>query len=365
VEASSLETVSYVYDDSHTSDESYFIGIVEEHVGKAGHHLWDQRIFDPTTEELPTYTPTPLALFAGTFTQLADTMREARTRVLLCGAAGDHVLMNDELTTPQFADLFLQGNLVELLRLLRAWSAAGKATYMELIWSGLIWPMLPLHARAHRTPKGLEAPEWLNPQFDAATRFGDRLIGRVDRGGFHTVSSQRQYCLILDAISLACSCYYRERACIEVTYPYLHRPLVEFTLAIPVDQKQRPGETRSVQRRAMSGLLPERIRLRTTKRGPDEALTRAIIRQWSRVEELLTDARVCQRGYADALGLKQALRRVRHGQSNQLQPLARLLALELWLRTLENFGQRSRVRSFSPSSSQEHTYAKSTSSYRT
>jgi asparagine synthase (glutamine-hydrolysing) len=365
VEASSLETVSYVYDDSRTADESYFIGIVEEHVGKAGHHLWDQRIFDPTPEELPTYIPTPLALFAGTFTQLADTMHEARTRVLLCGGAGDHVLMHDEQTTPQFADLFLQGNLVELVRLLRAWSATGNATYLELMWNGLVWPLLPLKVRAHWTPKGLEAPEWINRQFAAATGFGERLIGRMDCGGFHTPSSQRQYSLILDAISLVCPCYYRERACIEVTYPYLHRPLVEFTLAIPVNQKQRPGETRSVQRRAMQGLLPERIRLRTTKRGPDEALTRALIRQWSRVEELLTDARVCQRGYADAPGFKQALRRVRHGQSDQLQPLGRLLALELWLRTQERFGQRSRLRSFSPSSSQEHSYAKSTSSYRT
>lgn len=365
VEASSLETVSYVYDDSRTSDESYFIGIVEEHIGKTGHHLWDQHIFDPTVEELPTYTPTPLALFAGTFTQLADTMLKARTRVLLCGGGGDHVLMHDEITTPQFADLFLRGNLVELVRLLRAWSAAGKSTYMELIWNGLVWPMLPLNVRAHRTPKGLEAPEWLNPEFAAGTKFGERLIGRMDRGGFRTPSSQRQYSLILDAISLVCPCYYRERACIEVTYPYLHRPLVEFTLAIPVNQKQRPGETRSVQRRAMQGLLPERIRLRTTKRGPDEALTRAVIRQWSSVEELLTDARVCQRGYADAPGLKQALRRVRHGQSDQLQPLGRLLALELWLRTQERFGHRSRLLFPGPSSSQEQSYAKSTSSYRT
>src|SRR5690606_26481448 len=49
------------------------------------------------------------------------------------------------------------------------------------------------------------------------------------------------------------------------TYPFAHRPLVEFVLAIPGEQLATPGVTRSLMRRAFAGLLPTRVLNRQSK----------------------------------------------------------------------------------------------------
>src|SRR5205823_2729993 len=43
------------------------------------------------------------------------------------------------------------------------------------------------------------------------------------------------------------------------TYPFTHRPLVEYVLAIPGEELSAPGEMRSLMRRAFDGLVPPRI----------------------------------------------------------------------------------------------------------
>lgn len=48
-------------------------------------------------------------------------------------------------------------------------------------------------------------------------------------------------------------------------YPFFERRLVEFCVSMPSDVKLRDGATRWVLRKAMTGILPERIRTRTTK----------------------------------------------------------------------------------------------------
>jgi asparagine synthase (glutamine-hydrolysing) len=52
---------------------------------------------------------------------------------------------------------------------------------------------------------------------------------------------------------------------IEARHPFFDKRLVEFCLALPADQKVFEGWTKSILRRAMRGLLPEAVRLRTDK----------------------------------------------------------------------------------------------------
>ena len=58
----------------------------------------------------------------------------------------------------------------------------------------------------------------------------------------------------------------------EARYPYLDQNLIEFILSIPASQLLRPGERRSLMRRALVGIVPEEILSRRTKqvarRGP-------------------------------------------------------------------------------------------------
>ena len=52
---------------------------------------------------------------------------------------------------------------------------------------------------------------------------------------------------------------------IEVRSPFCDRRLLEFSLAVPAEQKMRDGQTRSLLRRAMDGILPPEIRDRMVK----------------------------------------------------------------------------------------------------
>jgi len=128
---------------------------------------------------------------------------------------------------------------------------------------------------------------------------------------------------------------YRARGGIEVSHPYLHRPLVEFLQAIPYEQRVRPGESRSLMRRSLRDLLPEKILRRQGKKGPEEALFRAVARQWPCLHPIFKDALVCASGYMDADALQAALERVRHGCEKHSFAVIQTISLEFWLRALE------------------------------
>ena len=52
---------------------------------------------------------------------------------------------------------------------------------------------------------------------------------------------------------------------IEPRYPFFDRRLMEFCLAIPLDQKFKQGYARLVLRRAMEGILPPEVQWRVSK----------------------------------------------------------------------------------------------------
>jgi asparagine synthase (glutamine-hydrolysing) len=135
----------------------------------------------------------------------------------------------------------------------------------------------------------------------------------------------------------------QEWGCVEISYPFLHRPLVEFLQAVPVGQSVRPGESRSLLRRALRNVLPEKVAKRRGKQGPDEALNRALAREWPRLQAIFKDARVCAHGYMNSEELLASLDRARYGAEQNTYALLKTIALELWLRSFE---QHSRVTNF-------------------
>jgi asparagine synthase (glutamine-hydrolysing) len=115
----------------------------------------------------------------------------------------------------------------------------------------------------------------------------------------------------------------------------MYRPLVEFLQAIPFEQRVRPGETRSLMRRSLRAVLPERIARRRSKGNPHEAICRAVIRELPRCRVLFKDARVTAYGYVDPVALFEALGLASHGLRISVVALMKTISLELWLRTLE------------------------------
>jgi asparagine synthase (glutamine-hydrolysing) len=67
----------------------------------------------------------------------------------------------------------------------------------------------------------------------------------------------------------------------EKRYPYLDRDLLEFLFAIPREQLVRPGERRSLMRRALAEIVPAEILNRKRKAFVSRAPMLAISQEWA------------------------------------------------------------------------------------
>jgi asparagine synthetase B (glutamine-hydrolysing) len=121
----------------------------------------------------------------------------------------------------------------------------------------------------------------------------------------------------------------------EYRYPLLYRPLVEFMFAIPLEQRLRPGEDRSLQRRALKGILPERVRTRTGKMGPQRLYHDGLRDSPAWIEALTDHPRVAERGYVDRTAWEQAIAQMTVGRTHGLLHFLGTATLELWLRRIE------------------------------
>lgn len=335
-QASRLETVSYVYGEANSSDERKFIQAVEEKRGRVGCYLWEED--HPTLASFPDDSRLSFPDFQDCFVDrlkaMCEAMRGDGTRVLLTGHGGDEMLCSNASPAPELGDLLVQCRLLHLHQSLKVWSTTSRKPYLALLWRDGIVPLLPTKLQILFKPV-VKLPSWFDEKFVARMNLSERHLGIPNVFGFDLPSGRDQAAGFLTVMRTVSKASYRARGGIEVSHPYLHRPLVEFLQAIPFEQRVRPGETRSLMRRALSDLLPEKILTRQGKKGPTEALFRAVAREWPRLQPIFKKARVCDSGYMDATALHATLERVRHGCETHSFALIQTISLEFWLQALE------------------------------
>jgi asparagine synthase (glutamine-hydrolysing) len=126
---------------------------------------------------------------------------------------------------------------------------------------------------------------------------------------------------------------------LEFRKPLLYRPLVEFMMSIPWDQKLLPDQDRVLQRRALKGVLPERIRQRQGKGDLAGTYSEGLRNAKGWLELLLNRPRIVERGYVDHRLWSEAVTRARYGRSSSERHFLAAATLEVWLRQLEDFRQ--------------------------
>ena len=328
-----LETVSYVYDNSAASDERKFIGEVEARRGRFGNHFREDESvgrflnldFDSIVRPNPTYR------FTARHDWVRAQMQQTRSKVLLSGVAGDNLLWSGPEISPELADLLVRLKLPSLHRQVRLWSRATRRSYAGTLWHQAVLPAMPI-----RFTSPPAASTLIERQFAKRIDLVDRSTHESDTWGFKLPSARLQARMLSSAIRAVASCYYRDRVPTEYRFPFLHRPLVEFLLAIPIEQKLRPGENRSLQRRALKNVLPAAILARRGKRWSNEALCRTLANNWREVEGLFKEPRVCEYGFVDARAFTETAKRIQHGLQSVNGELLGVLSVELWLRALES-----------------------------
>jgi asparagine synthase (glutamine-hydrolysing) len=336
-EASRIETISHVYDEAVSGDERDFIRSVEDKRGRSGRHLSDvdypplASFPDESRHSFPEFWDCFVDLLRGT----CEAMREIGARVLLTGHGGDEMLCSNPSPAPELGDLLVQRRLLSLHRSLKEWSKASKKSYFALLWRDGVVPLLPTKLQVLLKPIA-KLPFYFDERFVSDMNMRALRVETRDVFGFNSPSGRDQAHGFLSAMGIVTAkASYRARGGIEVSHPYLHRPLVEYLQAIPFQQRARPGETRSLMRRALRDMLPEKLLKRKSKKGPEEAFFRALARQWPRLRPIFENTLVSAHGYTNAEALQVALGRARHGCETDSFALIQTISLEFWLRSLE------------------------------
>lgn len=335
VDAFCLETASRVFDEAAKSDERKFILPVERKIGKLGLHLRedDHRLLAPLGDDYVPTMPNYVANVAEYYKALRRAMRETGSRVLLSGLGGGELLLGDGDPFPELADLLVRGKLLRLHHRLRAWSKAREKTYFRFVSQKLIVPLFPgrLQKSNHN---GIEQfLKFYDPTFVARMGLRQRLTRLSEPFGFRCPGARYQSALFRYASRQISAGFWQEISDIEFSYPATHRPLAEFLLAIPIDQKARPNESKSILRRALSDLLPpELINRREGRITIRQAASLAVMRERHRIRDLFMDARSAAYGYLNSAAVVAACNDAGKPPDPQIMFL---VPFEYWLRSLD------------------------------
>jgi asparagine synthase (glutamine-hydrolysing) len=335
-----LQTTSCVYERSLTCDESSFIRAVEEKRGIDSHLVHEKDLRTTLGLHDPEFTglPNPLHCFPGRYPTITTSMRLYDSQVLLTGAGGDHLFWSEPEGSAIIADELRRGNLFRAHRECAVWSRFMNVPYYRL----MLGRAVPLAARSF-FPEMFRylrhgVPSWLAPNRSKAIEAA--LCGSTDFKAYRAIPSQQAKLCVLDHMfRFLGSGFHNEYQDLYVSHPYGHRPLVEFCFAVPISQFLRGGQTRSLMRRALSDVLPAKTAKRVGKGLLDEAVLRALGRDWGDVSDV-RNWQACQRDFIDPKQVSDSLHKMRLGFLDQSVGLFRLVSLERWFRSMSYVGAK-------------------------
>jgi asparagine synthase (glutamine-hydrolysing) len=190
-------------------------------------------------------------------------------RVLLDGVGGDEWLSG---TSYYYADLISRRKLRMVFQHFRydVRSLGAKSTILHLLRIGL-YPLLPHQVRKtlrrlrHRS-SGI--PAWINADFAVRLQLADRISSILEQPSSSDLACSDIWVSGTDGFHHL-NYEFEERAAAEFRFeqrhPFNDRRLIEFTLAIPEEQRYRQGWLKYILRAAMQEYLPRIIQQRWDK----------------------------------------------------------------------------------------------------
>jgi asparagine synthase (glutamine-hydrolysing) len=335
-----LDTLSY-YDDSetHWNERAYFT-TVEQRRGRSGCHI-DIGFPGPSPfdSESDCFRAAPGSGGASAVTeQLRACLASGPNRVILSGIGGDEFTGGVPTPVPEFGDLLTRGQFRRLAHQLNLWALNKRKPWLHLLWE-TIQPLLPPELTG---PSKVRQPApWLVSRF--VRRHEKALAGYENRWKlFGPLPSFQENLSALEGLrrQLGCTTLASDPLS-EKRYPFLDRDLLAFVFAIPREQLVRPGQRRSLLRRALAAIVPEVILDRKRKAFVERGPRIGISRRWESLVEASRNMASASYGFIEPAPYLEALDRARRGQDLPIVPMLRTLALESWLR---NLGRRNVLR---------------------
>jgi len=117
---------------------------------------------------------------------------------------------------------------------------------------------------------------------------------------------------------------------IKFRHPFFDRRLVEFMLSLPPNFKLNRGRSKFLLREAMKGILPDKIRLRSSKAKFNDVLRQQI--DGIDLDTLLVSAQIAKLGLIEQSRLDEMRRKYQSGQLTAIVYFWQVLNLEYWYR---------------------------------
>ena len=262
-----LKTFSYVFDEHPSCDEN-IAPVVErfnlDSVFVPGDDKWTFRHMDewPVEQDF---------VFADAYYWLTrsilDAAEDSGVRVLLSGMYGDHLYQGSYLWP---AAMLREGRLAQLAENLC--KEPSVQVWRRSLLNHGVRPLAPLWTKRlfrRVAPVSItDLDKWIDADFIRRTNLRVRMQPSSERYRFTRPGAWVKYQNLLSP-SIAqglCSVrrFYHSRG-LELALPFRDRRLIEFAMALPVDQLGRPGRTRHIMRNAMAGRLPGSVAERQSK----------------------------------------------------------------------------------------------------
>jgi asparagine synthase (glutamine-hydrolysing) len=327
-----LHTFSAIFDEVPESDERGYIQEVLSRGGVTPHYVHadqlnplgdlEQMFFH---QDEPFWLPNLFLFWSG----IHRSAQEQGVRVLLSGEYGDSVV---SYGLSYLTELFRTGHWLACARELAALSSKHHRPVRQVVFSHLLYPVVPQALRRLTRPLRrrrclLRRPELLRPDSIVSKAKTRAAISRLEHW---QDLSQAGNAYALEIYDKAAAPFALERR-----YPFQDRRLLEFCLSLPADQKLRHGWTRSILRRGLAGVVPDKVLRRLTKGDLSFNFDRCLrLRAKERVEEIVFGKQPELSNYVEIEGLRHCYRAYTvHGYGAETNLMWGPIMLGLWLRT--------------------------------
>jgi asparagine synthase (glutamine-hydrolysing) len=316
-----------IVDSLGAGDETRFSNAVVERYRIRNERIADYWAWQRDEHGFPNLSePHPFLPFSARDREACRTVRENGAKVLLSGFGSDNYLAFPPI---YLADLVARRQWREAAHHLTDLAIAERRSFWKLGFDYGIRPLLPrAFQRRWADPLAL-LPSWIDRDSAEDHDLTNRIL-RLDLPRTGAGVFADQMVAEIESIDLA----FEPATCrdgIEIRYPFLYRPLVEFCLRLPPVIRSRPGTTKWVQRQALGDLLPDVVRRRRGKGGIDARIFWSLNQEQMALTRLIARSHLADLGWVDRAELRRSFDRTMAGDAGSVAPLFITLALETWL----------------------------------
>lgn len=338
-----LRAYTFAFNRLSECDERSYSRLMTEELGLIveaieAESLWDLEALAP----LPHSPDTPFVGWRTCYQEILRRMQARGSRVLLMGHGGDDLLRGNSRV---YSERLWRGDLSALGEV-RAFSQHHNVLLLRALYNYFVRPHLPVDAYHSWRGKGTAVlPPWTDRGFRQRNRLEKRGESLRARKIFTRRSRQEMYSDLTATPPYWRLANWHDRNAasfgVEVRHPFLDRELVEYLLAIPGEQIFRLDGYKSLLRRSMTDIIPDRIRLRPDKTGFVPFLSLMLReRAANEVTELLRSPTSVDLGIFNERALRSAFSEFRFKNAALLRPLWYSVSLEIWLRRCHVFRVR-------------------------